>query len=393
MWGVKKLVCRAIIFFPLLLKPSFQAGISTCFQVVTQDLGACSPADIQTLDGFYYDAVALLRAGINLYDNYKTGTLNTFSQSTSFRNGLLYFGLMLKPSANGPPIQNVPDDELRWQTVRSKYRSVYTHSTIQLIRAMQKPKRFLHASTVTGILSRTQRFLAGENVLNIANKPYMYCHGWWLERIPDETLKLVEDLPSPSNPNSGQIQVPYITVFDHFRRYLVKPNGERNDEEVWWNRISRKYYVQKPLPEKTLGMSWEGDGAANLRPRVALVNAVFTKYARRLVTSKGAVTRKSGIDLYYTGAVSLVHEIVHLVTGLQTNDDLYGAGDILITNKNLVDRMLEGKETNDDLNTFDKLQYTADAYAWYCLSAYLSSVSEVTLDFSTSEGSNAEDFK
>ncbi|KAK6498464.1 hypothetical protein TWF481_011055 [Arthrobotrys musiformis] len=360
--SVKKLAYRAILLFPLLLKPSSQAGISTCFQVVTQDLGACSPSDIQWLDIFYNDAVALLRAGLNLYDNYKYGVLNTFSQDMSMRNGLLFFGLMPQryPGTNRPPSKNIPDDEIRWQTVRD-------------------------------ILYRTQRFLAGDNVLNIANKPYLYCHDWWLERIPDDTLKRVEGLLSASNPNSGQVQQPPITVLQAYRDYLYE-NGVRNKKEVWWNRISRKYHVQSPIPDRTLGMAWDGDGNADLRPRIALVGSVFTKFAKRLVTSRGSVVDKSPMILYYSGAVSLVHEIIHLTATGRDNDDLYGYGDIISRNEFLIDRIIDGQESNDDLNEFDRLQYTADAYAWYCLSAYLSSVSEVTLDFSTSLGTNADGF-
>ncbi|KAF3288481.1 hypothetical protein TWF970_005549 [Orbilia oligospora] len=354
MWGVKKLACRAVLLLPFFLKPSFQAGLTTSFQVVTQGPGACSPADIQVLEGFYTDAVALVRAGLNLYDLYRTGSAGTFSQGISFRNGVLFFGL------NGNGAQNVPADDVRWSRVRN-------------------------------ILFRTQRLLAGDNVLNVNYKPLLYCNGWWLQRIPDNSYKLVEGRPSATNPNAGQFQTPYITVANAYRGHLYDNAGVRNSREVWWNTISRKYHVQSPMDPTTLGMAWDGDGDADLTPRIALVGRTLTAYRGRLVTSRGSVIRGSGLNLYYTGAACLVHEIIHLTAQNQDNDDLYGYGDITQANHFLLDRILGGTATNAQLQLFDRLQYTADAYAWYCLSAYLSSISEVSLDFSTGSGLNALD--
>ncbi|KAF3196899.1 hypothetical protein TWF679_003894 [Orbilia oligospora] len=333
MWGVKKLACRAILLLPFLLKPSLQASLTTGFQVVTQGPGACSPADIQVLEGFYTDAVALVRAGLNLYDLYRTGSVDTFSQ-----------------------------DDVRWSRVRS-------------------------------ILVRTQRLLAGDNVLNVLNinyKPLLYCNGWWLQRIADNSYKLVEGRPSATNPNAGQFQTPYITVAAAYERFLYE-GGVRNSKEVWWNTVSRKYHVQSPIDPTTLGMAWKSDGDADLTPRIALVGRTLTAYRGRLVTSRGSVVRGSGLNLYYTGAACLVHEIIHLTAQDQDNDDLYGYGDITRANHVLLDRILERTATNAQLQLFDRLQYTADAYAWYCLSAYLSSISEVSLDFSTGSGLNAQD--
>ncbi|KAK6343404.1 hypothetical protein TWF730_010993 [Orbilia blumenaviensis] len=356
MWGVKRLVFRAVLLFSLLLKPSFQIGIETCFEVVTEGEGACSAADIQLLNVFYNDAVALLRAGISIYDNYKSPNVGTFSHLISWANGQAFFGLRPQRDAN-EDITNIPEEGGRWDTVRK-------------------------------ILSRTQRFLAGEeDILNINTKPYIYCRDWWIERVPDiNAPKLKEGIP-PSNPNPGGLESPPTSILNAYRSYLFE-NGVRNTKEVWWNKINREYYVQSPMPEGTLGMTWKGDGTESTKPRTVLTDRVFREYGRRLVASHSDVTAMTGINTYYTGAATLVHEIIHLTAEGQDNDHFYGFGDIVVRNQQLLTRLDQGDRTA--LQEFYELQYTADAYAWYCLSAYLSSVSGMTLFFATGAGLNAE---